>query len=169
MSHPKVICIITPYATSSRTTQEELDRNEIYAQLLTSQASMLPGVEVYCPTLQYSALPENYVESDKISKESLYKHCKENAENELYGWRSSMGLQKKADEIWFGADCGLVPPSGVKHRNVSIKNLVLVTKHPGYIKLIEEMTKDILYPKNTIDIVQTLLHSQNGEINYILI
>lgn len=169
MAHNKLICLITPYALTSRTTEEELESNVLYSQLLTSVANLVPGVEIYSPTLQNSSLPDFFVNHPKIKSDLLYKHCKENVDNPVYGWRSCTSLQQKADEIWFGADCGLVPPIGVKTRNVSIKNLHLITDHPGYIQFINTLSSSVNYRENTIDLVKTVIKLNSGQEEIILL
>lgn len=168
MSHKKLVCLISPYATTSRTTDEELKSNIEYASLLTSIAKLVPGVEPYCPTLQDSALPESFVDNPIFRKDLMYQHCRENVSNEDYGWRESSCLQYNAKEIWFGADCGLVPPKGFKNFNVSIRNIHLVTSNQKVIDFIQHLTKNLIYDDDTIDLVSTAIESQkNGNIKFI--
>lgn len=168
MSHKKFVCIISPYATTSRTTDSELQTNIKYASLLTSIAKLVPGVEPYCPTLQDSALPESFVDNPVFRKDLIYQHCRENVSNESYGWRDSSGLQYNANEIWFGADCGLVPPKGFKNLNVSIKNIHLCTSNQEVIDFIQNLTENIHYDHDTIDLASTAIESQkNGNIKFI--
>lgn len=166
MSFNKVVCIVTPYSTTSCIDEDTLNDHVKYARLVYSIASMLQGYEIYVPALLYSSLPDKWVKNPLITKDALYKHHKEDTKNEDYGWRSSGGLEAKADEVWYTMDLPFTPRFHPKNKYVSIVNIHKLTEDEEKVEFIDRITKGKSYQPFTIDLVDTVLASQNKEVKF---